>query len=246
MTAENFERIADARFYHDLVQGTDEWRKMRLGLITASGMHNLLTPTLKGAKNASTRLYIYELLAERITQFVEPGYQSWDMERGHFDEEFARDAYHEHVAQVDKCGFIVRDDLNFDVGYSPDGLVGDDGLIEVKGRVPKHQIKTIIEHVADPHLAKSVIPAENVIQVQTALWVAEREWCDYVSYGNGLNIAVIRVYPDPRYQDAIAEALIETEMVLGAMMAQYRGTLADGRIYPVERHDYIREMEIQT
>ena len=84
---------------------------------------------------------------------------------------------------------------------SPDGLVGDLGLIEVKGRMAKYQVQTILEHIAPPDAA-SIIPMEFMLQVQDGLFVTEREWCDFISYSNGLNMAVIRVRPIEEYQVA--------------------------------------------
>lgn len=76
--------------YHDLVQGSDEWRAARCGLLTASEMHHIITPTMKPAKNEKMRAHAYELLAQRLTGYVEPSYISDDMLRGDDDEIDAR------------------------------------------------------------------------------------------------------------------------------------------------------------
>jgi hypothetical protein len=82
---------------------------------------------------------------------------------------------------------MVRDDWGFSLGYSPDGLVGDDGLIEVKCRRQKKHLQTIL---ADE------VPPENMAQLQCGLLVSGREWIDYVSYCGGMPMYVKRVYPD--------------------------------------------------
>ena len=71
------------------------------------------------------------------------------------------------VSQVDVLGFMIRDDWGYRIGYSPDGLVGDDGLIEVKSRRPKKHLQTILANE---------VPAENIAQIQTGLLVSQRKW----------------------------------------------------------------------
>ena len=132
-------------YHNDLIQGSDEWLQARCGLITASEMKLILTPTLKIANNGDTRKHIYELAFQRITQFVEPQYVSDAMLRGQEDEIYARAAYEEHCAPVVETGFLTNDKWGFTIGYSPDGMVGDDGLIEVKSRCGKYQVQTIAE-----------------------------------------------------------------------------------------------------
>lgn len=73
--------------------------------------------------------------------------------------------------------------MGFTLGYSPDGLVGDDGLIEAKSRVQKYQFQAIIEHVAS---GSASVPAEFVMQLQTGLLGSECQWIDFISYSNGL------------------------------------------------------------
>src|SRR3546814_455027 len=161
-------------FYHtDLIQGSEEWLQARCGLLTASDMNLIVTPTLKAANNDKTRTHLYELLAQRVTGYVEPHYISDDMLRGMDDEIIARDEYTKHHAPVEQTGFITNDKWGFTIGYSPDGLVGDDGLIECKSRRQKYQVQTIIEKVA----TDTAVP-DYLIQVQTGMLVAERNWCD--------------------------------------------------------------------
>jgi hypothetical protein len=213
--------------YRDLVQGTEEWSKARLGLLTASEMHLIVTPTLKVASNEKERAHLYELLAQRISQYVEPFYESFDMARGAADEAMARFYYSEHIAPVEEVGFITNDRWGFTLGYSPDGLVGNDGLVEIKSRRQKFQVQTIIENT---------VPPEHIIQCQTGLLVSEREWIDFVSYRDGLPMIPIRVYPDKAIHEAIINAAGEFENRLTARIDQYKDALAkNARLVPTER-----------
>ena len=202
--------------FFDYEQGTDEWLSARRGLITASEMSLLLTPTLKVANNDKSRSHIYELAAQRISGYTEPHYLGGDMLRGHEDEIDARNLYSKKVAPVKQCGFVTNDKWGFTLGYSPDGLVGADGLIECKSRRQKYQIQTIAEH-----LPAGTIPDEYVLQVQTGLLVTERQWVDLVSYSGGLPMCVIRVLPDLSIQAAIVDAATNAEKQIAEKVAAY-------------------------
>ena len=209
--------------YHDAVtQGSDEWYALRLGLLTASEMKLILTPTLKQASNDKERSHLYELLAQRITGFVEPSYVSDDMLRGKEDEFYARENYRREYAPVKEVGFVTNDKWGFKIGYSPDGLVGDDdGQIEVKSRRQKYQIETLIEHAGG-----STIPAEYALQIQTGLLVTERKWCDFISYSGGAGMLTIRVFPDAKIQEAIVSAATAFEARLSEKRKKYYEILA--------------------
>ena len=221
--------------FPDLIQGSDEWLAARLGILTASEVHKILTPTLKIADNDKTRAHVYELLAQRITQYVEPTYIGDAMIRGHEDEVWARMAYSEHVAPVHDMGFVTNDQWGFKLGYSPDGMVGADGLIECKSRRQGLQVKTIVENVAVDQ--GETIPAEHLLQLQTGLLVTERQWIDYISYSGGLPMVVIRVWPNPKVQAAIIEAAQDFEERIAEKLAQYRAaeTIETVRLIPTER-----------
>ena len=206
----------------------DEWLAMRCGLLTASEMKHVITPTLKAANNDKTRAHLYELLAQRITRYVEPMYVSDDMLRGVEDEFYARQAYSEHHAPVEQVGFVTNDRWGFTIGYSPDGLVGKDGLIEIKSRRQKYQVQTIIEN-----LTGGTIPADYIMQAQTGLLVSEREWLDFISYSGGLPMAVVRVWPDDAVQGAIIEAAAAFEAKLAECLEIYRS--ASVGLIPTER-----------
>lgn len=219
------------RYYPDLVQGSDEWLQARCGLLTASEMKLIITPTLKIASNDKERTHLYELMAQRINQYVEPHYISDDMLRGQDDEIEARALYAKHYAPVQEMGFITNDQWGFTIGYSPDGLVGDDGLLECKSRRQKYQIETIIENVLG-----QTIPADYLMQQQTGHLVSTRTWLDFISYSGGSPMATIRVYPDPKVQNAIIEAAGAFEERMAEKMARYRDILASkARLIPTER-----------
>ncbi|CAB4127045.1 phage_rel_nuc, putative phage-type endonuclease [uncultured Caudovirales phage] len=221
--------------YHTaLEQGSDEWLAARCGLLTASEMKLILTPTLKAASNEKERAHLYELLAQRITGHVEPHYIGDDMLRGHEDEVEARILYAERYAPVTEMGFITNDAWGFTIGCSPDGLVGDDGMIECKSRRQKFQVETIIG---------GVMPADYLLQVQTAMLVTGRQWCDFVSYSGGLPMVTIRVLPDPAIQAAIIKSATDFEARLADKLAAYQRAMdaADMRLIPTERR-IIQEM----
>ena len=219
--------------YHpDVIQGSDEWAAIRRGLITASEMSLLLTPTLKVAANDKSRAHIFELAAQRISGYTEPHYVGSDMLRGQEDEILARALYHEECYDVKECGFITNDSFGFTLGYSPDGLVGDDGLIECKSRRQKFQVQTIIENS---------MPDDYLLQVQTGLLVTGRKWLDFVSYCGGLPMCVIRVWPDIAVQAAIIDAAALAEKQIAEKLAKYAD--ASRGLIPTERR-IIEEMHI--
>lgn len=216
--------------YHaDVVQGSDEWLAMRCGILTASEMKKIITPTGKVANNGETRAHAYELAFQRLTSFVEPQYVSDAMLRGQEDEIYARAAYADHYAPVEEVGFITNGALGFTLGYSPDGLVGADGLIECKSRCGKYQVQTI---------ATNEVPDEYVLQLQTGLLVTGRKWIDFISYCGGLPMFVKRVEPDPELQEKIIKAAIAFEERVNEVVQEYRATLATmPKLIPTERRE---------
>lgn len=216
------------KIHDDLIQGEPEWLDARCSLLTASEMKLIITPTLKVADNDKTRAHLYELAAQRITNYTEPHYISDAMLRGKDDEIYARAEYEEKYAPVKEVGFITNDKWGFTIGFSPDGLVGDDGLIEVKSRGQKYQFQTIID---------GKMPDDYMIQVQTGLLVSERAWCDFISYCGGMPMITLRVYPDKAVQDAIIAAATVFHDKLSIMLGAYKERIADKdmRLIPTER-----------
>ena len=199
-------------YHHHIEQGTPEWHDIRRGVLTSTAIKTLITPTGKLADNDKTRAHVYEVAAQRINGRTEQGYSSFDMMRGHVEEILARDLYSQHYWPVAECGFVTNDKLGFTVGYSPDGLVGEDGLIEIKSAKAKIQVQRIVD---------KGIPTEHIAQVQTGLWVSGRKWCDFISYSNGMAMQVVRVNADPKYHALIEAAAQAFEAKVNDVIAAY-------------------------
>ena len=218
-------------YYPDLEQGSIEWLTARLGILTASQMKHVITSSLKSANNDKSRAIMWELLSQRINAYIEESYFSDDMMRGIEDEIDAVAIYSKNYAPVDVMGFITNDKWGFTLGYSPDGLVGDNGLVECKSRNQKLQTKTIVDYVSN-----ETIDPDFMIQCQTGLLVSEREWIDLISYCSGMPMATVRVYPDATIQAAIIVAASEFEKQLQEAMVKYNKVLSSGaRLIATER-----------
>lgn len=209
--------IAEPGVYEfpDVIQGSDEWHDQRRGIVTASVVGQLVTPkTLKIASNDKSRSIVAQLVAERITGYTDPTYIGDDMLRGIDDELRARDLYAEvYQRPVREIGFLLRKETTWQLGYSPDGLVGNDGLIEIKSRRSKLHLRTILD---------DEVPAEYMAQCQAGLLVSGRQWLDFISYSGGMPMWHKRVLPDPSWQDAIIAAVEQFEATAAEMAADYR------------------------
>lgn len=186
----------------DCEQGSPEWIHCRLGIPTASHFAELVTPkTLK--PSASSRRYLRELLAEyMLGEPVDQGASQW-MERGTALEVEARRWYEfDRGVEVRTVGFVQTNDGL--CGCSPDGMVNDDGLLEIKN-------PSAVVHVGYM-LEPEALVDEYRAQVQGQLWVCEREWCDLLSYTpatRGLEPVVVRVEYDPAWGDALTLAVYD-------------------------------------
>ena len=220
--------------YEELEQGTDEWLQARCGIVTASVVGQLITAkTIKPAANDYSRALTQTLVAERITGHVEPVYPNADMERGTLAEPYARDLYAEHKGvTVDQVGFMVLESDGFKLGFSPDGLVGDDGLIEIKSPRQKKHMTTIL---------RDEVPLEYMAQVQAGLLVSGRKWADFISYNAGMPLFVKTVLPNRQWFDAITEAVKAFEANAAQMIAAYNK--AATRYPDTERIDFFAEPE---
>lgn len=216
---------------NNIVQGTAAWEEARQGILTASVIGKLVTPTLKAANNDTSRGVTATLVAERLTHHTEETVVSRAMERGTLDEPYARDLYSTHHAPVTEVGFMVRDIDGDRLGYSPDGLVGDDGLIEIKSRTQRIQLQTILD---------DAVPTMNMAQLQTGLLVSGREWIDYVSYCGGMPLYVKRIHPDDKWQEVITEVLHKFEDTARHLQATYKA--ATEGMPPTERIDHFQEI----
>jgi len=192
-----------------------------------------LPPVFKVSSNDYSRALTMTLVSERITGYVVPTHMTRNMERGTLDEPYARDKYSEHHAPVHEVGFMVREYPWGRIGYSPDGLVGDEGLTEIKAPEPKKHLATI--------LADSV-PYEHMAQLQTGLLVSGREWIDFNSYSGGMPLWTRRVYPDPAWQQAILDAAMTFEDTAATTIANYKHLTQ--HLPTTERIDHYPDLEL--
>lgn len=149
---------------HNCIQGSSEWFTIRLGCVTASHFSEVLN------KKSGYKTYMYRLLGERLSGEPYEAYSNRTMELGMETESQARAYYEALYGKVEQVGFVQ---LNEDVGCSPDGLVGSDGMTEFKCPYPSTHAKYIIDNR---------LPAAYKSQVQGQLWVTGRQWCDFVSF----------------------------------------------------------------
>ena len=178
-------------------QRTDEWYAARLGRATASNFGKVLAK-IKAGEAADRRNYRAQLVIERLTGNRQEGYSNAAMQWGTEQEPFARIAYMaDRGVDVQEVGFIQHATLM--AGCSPDGLIASDGLIEIKCPVSATHIET---------LKTQHMPLEHMPQVQGQMWIAGREWCDFVSYDprmpEKLQMFVQRIPRDDQYIKALA------------------------------------------
>lgn len=180
----------------DCPQGTPEWFQSRSGIPTASRFATVLASGRGGAESKTRRKYLLQLAGERLTGQPMESYSNGHMERGKEMEAEARELY-ALVRDVEPVavGFMRRGDA----GASPDALIGTDGLLEIKTKLPDLQIEVLLANR---------LPPEHVAQVQGQLWISCRQWCDFVSYSPGLPLFVTRVQRDDAY---IAKLAVEVE-----------------------------------
>lgn len=192
--------------FDDVEQGTAEWFAVRAGIPTAS---RFATVMAKG-EGKTRNEYMRKLAGEILTGAPMASYKNEQMERGNVMEDEARDFYaFAYNADIRRVGFIK----NGQKGGSPDSLVGDNGGLE---------IKTAEAHIQIERLILNRLPPEHKAQVQGNLWVAEREWWDFVSYWPKLPLLRVRVYRDEEYIRQIADAVDMFNYELAAMVERIR------------------------
>lgn len=199
-----------------MTQGTPEWHAQRCGKITASRLGDLLAKT-KSGWGASRANYLAELVAERMTGVVADSYVTAAMAWGHAQEEAARAAYSFHVNQdVVTIDFVDHPEIARS-GASPDGLVGDDGLVEIK-------CPNTATHIAT--LRGAEIAQGYRFQMQWQMACTGRVWCDFVSFDprlpEELQLHVRRVRRDDRL-------IAELEREVRAADAEVEATIAELR-----------------
>lgn len=199
------------KIYH-MEQGSDEWHMIRLGKITASVAKKLVTNNGVIRDNDTVREMARTIAAQRINGFGEAHVSTREMERGHLQEPLARDIYSDKYAEVTEVGFIENTFDGVVLGASPDGLVGEKGGIEIKSRLGKFQIETIL---ADK------VPAEYMMQIQFSMLVCERLWWDFVQYSNGMHLYVKRIMSDSAMQSVILDAAMAFEDRVNEIIVNY-------------------------
>lgn len=151
-------------------QRSDEWFKARAGLATASRFSDVLAK-IKTGESASRRNYRAQLVCERLTGCPQESFTSPAMQWGTDQEPSARAAYEAATGElVDEVGFLQHPEIA--AGASPDGLVGADGLVEIKCPNTATHIETLLNGM----------PASHTPQIQGQLWITGRKWCDFVSF----------------------------------------------------------------
>jgi len=174
-------------------QGSAEWLSMRLGKVTASRVKDVLTKGRGNSQSKTAETYMMELIAESLTGQSKPFFENDAMRWGTETEPQARSMYavNNDFVEVKEVAFVEHNEF---IGISPDGLVGDDGLLEIKCPNTTTQIKRAL---SDDY------SADSKAQIQMQLWVTKSKWCDFVSFDPRLDCAAgylqQRVYRDEEY-----------------------------------------------
>lgn len=172
----------------DVIQGSEAWDDLRRGVPTASNFSRIVNPA-KADLSTSWQKYAAELIADKLRVRVPPPPSSW-MEHGSEQEDYALAAYTAITGrQIERVGFVLPD-THDRFGCSPDGLVGENGLIEAKCPMPE----TLIGYHAE-----GVLPNEYKPQVMGQLLITGRDWCDFVGYHPQLKPFILRVERDDKY-----------------------------------------------
>lgn len=179
----------------DFDQRSPEWYAARAGIPTASEFATVMAKGKGSAPSKTRQTYMMKLAGEILTGEPMENYSNHHMERGRVMEDEARNFYSfMQDAEPQPVGFI----RNGDKGASPDALIGDHGMLEIKTKLPHLMIGIIL---ADK------FPPEHMAQCQGQLWVAEREWVDLVCYWPNMPLFVKRLRRDDEYIAAMADAI---------------------------------------
>jgi hypothetical protein len=179
----------------DCDQGSETWLRIRMGIPTASEFATLLSTGRGGGESKTRRTYLYKLAGERITGTPMESYTNKYMERGKALEPEARDYYQFLTnSKLQRVGFIK----NTNKGCSPDSLIGNNGMLEVKTEAP---------HLLIERLETDKLPDDHYAQLQGNLWVSEREWIDALIYFPGMPASLKRVFRSDEYIKNLAIAV---------------------------------------
>lgn len=188
------------------LQRTEDWYEARLGKVTASRVACLFDFWKNGNEGASRKRYREELVAERLTgmRADQDGFVSYDMKWGIANEAIAKNVYQLNTKRIiEEAPFVAHPTLA--CGASPDGFVGEDGLIEIKClRSANHLFKAI---------KTQEVPEEYLPQIYMQLWITGRMWCDFVAFDSrlpeGLKIFVQRIDRDEDKIKVLKEGVIQ-------------------------------------
>ena len=202
---------------NQIEQGSDEWKQLRLGKVTASRIADVMSQ-IKSGESQSRSNYRIELVCERLSGEPTDSFTNSHMQRGTELEPFARSAYEiKNKVFVEQVSFCDHLTVSMS-GASPDGLVGKDGLIEIKCPMTKTHIETL--------LGKQV-PAKYIKQIQWQLACTNRKWCDFVSYcpelPENMQLFISRVERDDEVIDSIAKAVIEFNLEVEQVIERLKG-----------------------
>ena len=191
-------------------QNSEDWLKARMGIPTASEFATVMATGRDGGASKTRKSYMLKLAGEIITGQPSEGYSNAHTERGHDMEPEARDLYaFTRRADPQLVGFI----RNGSKGASPDSLIGNDGLLEIKTKLP---------HLHIDCLLRDEFPAEHKAQCQGALWVSEREWIDIAVYWPGLPLFVKRATRDEEYIAKLSDAVDQFNTELAEVVERVR------------------------
>lgn len=176
------------KIFDEIVQGTDEWLAIRMGIQTASKFHEVMAKKgPRGGIPKGRQTYLWKLAGERLTGEPMDNYTNANMDRGSERESEARALYALlNDAEPLQVGFI----LDGNCGASPDSLIDKLGVLEIKDALPHIQIERLL---------KGVLPPEHKAQCQGQLMVAQRQWLDFMSHCRGLPPLIVRVERDEEY-----------------------------------------------
>lgn len=194
-------------------QGSPEWKQARAGKVTASRAKDARDKLKSGAASGKQISYACQVALERVSgQPADATFENWQMREGHVQEPIARATYERRTGNlVDEVGAFATDDDLF--LYSPDGLIDDDGLLEVKSLFSPERIMTIVGNGDTSDFED---------QCMFGLWLTGRKWIDLVIWVPALNHMVIKRIT--RDEDAI-EALEADLMAFARLVTQYENTL---------------------
>lgn len=179
----------------DVAQGTQDWLRVRMGIPTASQFDRILTAKTR-KPSASAGKYMCELLAERVLgQPVDMATTEFMLRGGFLEADAVRSYDFERDVECATVGFVTDDSGRW--GCSPDRLVGEDGMLEVKCLAAANHIGALL----------GLMDEEYVSQCQGQLWVCGRAWVDNLFYNPGMPSHIVRIHRDEQHIDALSEAV---------------------------------------